>query len=143
MKSQRKRADPKAKRMRQRQQRTSDGVTFEDARTIALSFPGVQDGTSYGTPALKVRGKLLARQHQSMDCLVLRADFIDREILIQSAPNVFFITDHYRDYPWVLMRFSAMEAGQLPEIIERAWRLVAPKALVKGFDAASADSDRA
>jgi hypothetical protein len=113
----------------------STGVTFEQVRTVALTFPGVEDGTSYGTPALKVRGKLLARVHQSIDCLVLRADFLDRQILMQSAPGVFFITDHYRDYPWVLMRFSAVEARELPQLIERAWRLVAPQRLVKNYDA--------
>jgi len=60
------------------------GVTFEHVRRIALTFPGVEDGTSYGTPTLKVRGKLLARRHQSIDCLVLRSDFLRRHILIQS-----------------------------------------------------------
>lgn len=112
------------------------GVTFEQVRRVALALPGVEAGTSYGTPALKVRGKLLARVHQSIDCLVLRADFLDRQILMQSAPAVFFITDHYRDYPWVLMRFATVEAGELPELIERAWRLVAPRTLVRKHDAA-------
>jgi hypothetical protein len=90
---------------------------------------------SYGIPALKVRGKLLARMHQTIDCLVLRVDFLDRQILMQSAPSAFFITDHYRDYPWVLMRLSAVEVGELPDLIERAWQLVAPKTLVKNYDA--------
>ncbi len=95
----------------------------------------MEDGTSYGTPALKVRGKLLARLHQSIDCLVLRTDLLDRQILMQSAPNAFFITDHYRDYPWVLVRFSAVETSALPDLIQRAWRLVAPKSMVTKYDA--------
>ena len=110
-------------------------TTFDNVREAAHALPGVEDGTSYGTPALKVRGKLLARLHQSMDCLVLRADFLDRQILMQSAPDTFFITDHYRDYPWVLVRFSAVSKKELPDLIERAWRLVAPKALVTKYDA--------
>jgi hypothetical protein len=131
----RKRVASSRKRPPPRSGRTSTGVTFEQVRTIALAFPGVEDGTSYGTRALKVRGKLLARVHQSIDCLVLRADFLDRQILMQSAPGIFFITDHYRDYPWVLMRFSAVGARDLPDVIERAWRLVAPKTLVQNYDA--------
>jgi hypothetical protein len=79
---------------------------------VGRAFPGIEDSTSYGTPALKVRGKLLARVHQ----------------------NVFFITDHYRDYPWILVRFSAVDPGALPDLIERAWRLVAPKALTAKYD---------
>jgi hypothetical protein len=135
VKRQRKRAAPSPKRSLRRHRAVSAGVTFEQVRTIAFTFPGVEDGTSYGTPALKVRGKLLARLHQSIDCLVLRADFLDRQILMQSAPGAFFITDHYRDYPWVLVRFSAVEKRELPSLIERAWRLVAPNTLVKNYDA--------
>src|ERR1700722_1022286 len=109
-------------------------VTFEHVRAAARELPGVEDSTSYGTPALKVRGKLLARLHQSGECLVLRTDLLDREILLQSDSHVFYITDHYRDHPWVLVRFSAVDAGALPDLIERAWRLVAPKTLVAKYD---------
>jgi hypothetical protein len=108
-------------------------TTFDDVREIALELPGVKEGTSYGTPALKVGGKLIARVHQSMDCLVLRSDFLGREILMQSAPDAFFITDHYRDYPWILVRFATVEKRALPDLIERAWRLVASKSLTKKY----------
>jgi hypothetical protein len=116
------------------------GVTFEQVRLAAQAFPGVEDSTSYGTPALKVRGKLLARLHQSGECFVLRAELLDREILLQSDPNVFYVTDHYRDYPWVLVRFSAVDGRVLPDLIERAWRLVAPQSLVAKYDAMNTDS---
>jgi hypothetical protein len=92
------------------------------------------DGTSYGTPAIKVGGKLIARLHQSMDCAVLRCDLLGREILMQSAPDAFFITDHYRDYPWILLRLSVVEKSALADLIERAWRLVASKTLQKKHD---------
>ena len=66
---------------------------------------------------------------------MLRADLLDREILLQSDPRVFFITDHYRGYPWILVRLASVDPGALPELIERAWRLVAPKSLVSRRDA--------
>ena len=97
-------------------------------------LPGVADSTSYGTPAVKVRGKLLARLHQDGECVVLRADLLDREIMLQADPEVFFITAHYRDYPWILLRLAALDAAALPDLLERAWRLVAPKSLVDRFD---------
>ncbi|HSZ07937.1 MAG TPA: MmcQ/YjbR family DNA-binding protein [Steroidobacteraceae bacterium] len=113
---------------------TTAPTNFDDVREIAHALPGVVDGTSYGTPALKVGGKLIARVHQNMDCLVLRTDLLGREILMQSAPDAFFITDHYRDYPWILVRFGVVEKRALPDLIERAWRLVASKTLVKKYD---------
>jgi hypothetical protein len=112
-------------------------VTFEQVRLVAQAFPGIEDSTSYGTPAIKVRGKLLARVHQSGECFVLRTDLLDREILLQSDPNVFFITDHYRGYPWILVRFSAVDPSVLPDLIERAWRLVAPRTLTEKYDSGS------
>jgi hypothetical protein len=42
-------------------------VTFDDVRRISLAGPGVEDGTSYGTPALKVRKKLLVRLKEDGD----------------------------------------------------------------------------
>jgi hypothetical protein len=114
-----------------------DTVTFAQVRLAAQAFPGIEDSTSYGTPAIKVRGKLLARLHQSGDCFVLRTDLLDREILLQSDTSVFFITDHYRDYPWILVRFSAVDPSVLPDLIERAWRLVAPRTLTAKYDSAN------
>lgn len=109
-------------------------VTFDDVRTAAHALPGVENGSSYGTPALKVRGKLFARLHQDGDCFVLRANALDRQILMQIDPEAFYITDHYRTYPWVLVRFSAIGRRALPELLERAWRSVAPKSLLARHD---------
>lgn len=109
-------------------------TSFDDMRDAARALPGVVDATSYGTAALKAGGKLIARLHQSMDCVVLRCDFLDREILMQSAPDAFFVTDHYRDYPWILVRLGAVEKSALPDLVERAWRLVASKTSLKNYD---------
>lgn len=109
-------------------------VTFDVVRDIARTLPGIEEGSSYGTPALKVRGKLLARLHQHEDALVLRMNFLDRHILLQADPEAFFITDHYQDYPWILVRFSAIRREALPELLARAWRLVAPRKLLQQYD---------
>ena len=109
-------------------------VSFAHVLQAARDLPGIEESTSYGTAALKVRGKLLARLHQDGECFVLRTQFLDREILMQADPKVFYITDHYRDYPWVLVRFTTVDTSSLPELIGRAWRLVAPKSMIKTYD---------
>ena len=111
-------------------------TTFEDVREIALTLPGVEEGTSYGTRALKVSGKLFARLHQNLDCLVLRTNLLDREILMQSAPEIFFVTEHYRNYPWILVRLAVVEKREFVDLIERAWRLAATNSIVKKYDGA-------
>jgi hypothetical protein len=97
---------------------------------IALQLPGAEESTSYGTPAVKVAGKLLSRwRSEAEGALALRCGFLDRQILLQADPEVFFLTDHYRDYPMVLVRLDRIGPRALADAVERGWRLVAPKRL--------------
>jgi len=102
-------------------------VTFETAREIALRLPGVEEATSYGTPAFRVGKKLLARLHQDGESLVVRADFDARETLVRANPKSFFVTDHYRAYPWVLVRLAAISRKDLAAVLDEAWRQCAPR----------------
>src|ERR1700676_1664704 len=82
-------------------------MTFDDVRKFALLWAEVEDGTSYGTPALKVRKKLLARLREDGDSLVMPGVPQDeREMLVESQPKVFFFADHYSDKPIALIRLS-------------------------------------
>ena len=110
------------------------GVTFVDVTAAAVKLPDVEISKSYGTPALKVRDKLLARLKEDGETLVLRTDFIARQILTQADPDTFYITDHYRDYPLVLVRLTKLSHSALPDLLERAWRLVAPARLIAQHD---------
>jgi hypothetical protein len=89
---------------------------------LALALPGVAASTSYGTPAFKVRGKLLARLHQDSEALVVRVDPLHREVLMESTPNVFFVTDHYVGYPWVLVRLATVHRDQLAAVLRESWQ---------------------
>ena len=102
---------------------------------IALKFPGVEEGRSYGTPALKVKGKFLARlRTEAEGGLAIHCDFAEREMLIQAEPGVFFITDHYKDSPMVLIDLKKVRWDAMPYLIEQAWRTVASPKLLKEFD---------
>ena len=112
-------------------------MTWDDALKIALGLPGVEGGTSYGTPALKVAGKLLTRLRTEDDSLVLLdVGFDEREMLMEVDPATFHITPHYKDYPAVLARIDSLDPGSLANFLERRWRRLAPKRVVKAYDAA-------
>ena len=111
------------------------GVSFDQARAMALALPGVEEGPCYGTPGFRVRGKLIARLKEDGETLVLRVGFDEREMLMEAAPETFFITDHYRAYPAVLARLATVEPGTLRRLLEQHWRTVAPKKLVAGYEA--------
>lgn len=89
-------------------------------RKVALSFPGVEEGTSYGTPAFKLEKKLLVRLHQDGRSLVLKVGDATRDHLLQADPRTFFITDHYRGYPFVLAHLDKLSTADLAKLIERA-----------------------
>ena len=111
-------------------------MTFDDVRKMALVWPEVEDGTSYGTPALKVRKKMLARLKEDGDSLVMLGVPIDeREMLVESQPKVFYFTDHYRDYPMVLVRLSKAKRASVEPLLRRHWRTLASKKAVKEYDA--------
>lgn len=104
-------------------------VTYDLIRELALRLPGVEEGTSYGTRALRVKGKFLARLKEDGESVVFRVGFDERDLLMQTKPEVFYITDHYLGYPAVLLRMSAASKKEAADIIEMSWQFVAPKRL--------------
>jgi hypothetical protein len=125
-------------RARERRQPLPAAVTkgYDRYLKIALALPAAEASTSYGTPAIKIRGKLLSRwRTEAEGALAIRCDFLDRQILLQTQPEVFFLTDHYLDYPMILVRLDKASRDVLTDVAERGWRLVAPAALVKARDA--------
>ncbi len=113
----------------------SVSAAYERYLRIALKLPGTEVSVSYGTPSVKVGGKVLSRLRTDAEgALAIRCDFIDREMLLQADSDVFFITDHYRDYPMILVRLDKIRADALLDLVERAWRLQAPKKLIDQLD---------
>ena len=118
------------------QTQTAPCAEYKRVCEIARKLPGVEDSSSYGTPALKVKGRFLCRlRSEAEGALAIRCDFLDREMLLRADPGVFFVTDHYRNYPMVLVHLDRVRLGALPDLIERAWRMVAPPRLVAEHDA--------
>jgi len=100
-------------------------VTFKTVRQIALSLDNVEETTSYGTPAFKVNGALLARLHQDNESLVVRVDFEQRAELMAADPDTYYITDHYLNYQWILVRMSRVHSDALQDLLRGAWRSAA------------------
>lgn len=109
--------------------------SWEDVVEIGSRFPGVEPGTSWGTAALKVKGKFMCRMRTNPDALVMRViDMGEREALLQGNPETFFTTAHYDGYPAVLIHLDRVDRIELAELIEDAWRLHATKRLVEEFE---------
>ena len=105
-------------------------MNVETVRQLLLALPGVEEAPCYGTPGFRVAKKLIARLWEDGETLVLRVDPYERASLLAAHPNTLFLTDHYRNYPFLLVRLSAIQPDHLQELAEQAWRLVAPKRLL-------------
>ena len=103
-------------------------IDFDTVRRIGLELPGVEDGTAYGFPALKVGGKLMAcvpaNRSAEPGSIVVRVGFDDRAGLLAEAPDVYYLTDHYVGYNAVLVRLARMNRGVLRDLLGMAYKFV-------------------
>lgn len=99
-------------------------VDFDIVRQIALALPGVEDSTTSRGPSLKVGGRLLACPaiHKSAEpgSLVVKIGFDERAKLIATDPDVYYVTDHYVNYPTVLVRMSRIHRDSLRDLLRMA-----------------------
>jgi hypothetical protein len=106
-------------------------MTFNDVVKLAADLPRVERGTAYGSPALKVDGKMFAcvPTHRAAEpnSLAVRIDFGDREELIANDPGTFYLKDHYVDYACVLVRLKKIHRDALKDLLHMSWRFMSAK----------------
>ena len=110
-------------------------MTWDEVRAVAREWPDVEDGSYHGYPALRVNGKFLTRlgdDHASLEFKAVNRD--ERDMLIESAPALFFMPENFHGRG-VFARLSKLNERTLRALLEKHWRNVAPKALVKAYDA--------
>jgi hypothetical protein len=110
-------------------------MTWAELCKLARALPEVTEDSWYRTPALKVRGKGFVRLKEDGATVVFIIDSLDeRDALLETRPAIYFITDHYKGYPAVLARLSALRKPEAMARLERAWQCKAPAALVRSPD---------
>jgi arsenate reductase (glutaredoxin) len=109
--------------------------SWDDAVRIGRTFPEVELSTQYGNPALKVRKRTFARLRDAGETISVRCDMGEREALLRSEPDVFHITDHYAEWPYVIVTLAAIPETELREVLAESWLLAAPKRLAAQHEA--------
>jgi len=111
------------------------GVTPAQLKKIALSFPEAQEKSSYGKPAFAVAKKFFTRWRAEDNSIVLVVDGMDsRDMMLELDPRTYHITDHYKDYPTVLVRLERVTPEEVRVMLEHRWRKIAPKKCLKALD---------
>ena len=111
-------------------------MIFDEVRQIALSFPNVEEYLLFGTPAFRIKKHLLACPAKvDADTLMLKVpDKSEREFLLSTQPEIYYLTPHYEGYDCLLLRLQKMDEGEFHDLFEQAWRTYAPKRLVAAYD---------
>ena len=110
---------------------------IERAARLAAHLPGIETSSWYGTPALKVAGKGVARLREPGVLMVLCPLGL-KETLIEAEPDLYFETPHYAGWPAMLVRLDAIDDERLQDRLECAWRQKAPRKLADAWEAAAA-----
>jgi hypothetical protein len=109
---------------------------WSDVVAAGRALPEAEESTWYRTPSLRVGRKSFCRMKEDGETLVVRViDLEDKEALLRGDPDVFFTTPHYDGHAYVLVRLDRVDLLRLGELLEDAWRIVAPARLVSALDA--------
>jgi hypothetical protein len=109
---------------------------WKTVRELALALPEVEaEESSDGRPRFRVQGKAFAWMARERDGggLAVRVDRDEKELILESNPDVYFSSPHYRGYPGVQIRVEGIEREELAERLEDAWLVQAPKRLAAQF----------
>ena len=98
----------------------------------AKELPEIEETTSYGRPALKVRGKFVAAMRSNPDALVVRCDLEEKPFLLEARPDILFETPHYQGWGYMLVKPEA-SLDDMREFLTDSWLLAAPKKLAAEF----------
>src|SRR5690349_6355106 len=93
-------------------------LTRTEARKIALAVEGATEGPYFGKPAVFVAEKFLTRVHTQEEAVVLNIGSMEmRDVMLEAEPKLFYITDHYRSFPYLLARLSKLDKATLKELL--------------------------
>ncbi|HUO66955.1 MAG TPA: MmcQ/YjbR family DNA-binding protein [Gammaproteobacteria bacterium] len=99
-------------------------LDFDTVREIALALPGVEQSTTSRGTSFKVAGRMLACPaiHKSAEpgSLVVVVNAQERERLLTTEPDTYYLTPHYVGYPSILVRLSRVSADSLRDLLSSA-----------------------
>jgi hypothetical protein len=98
-----------------------------EARKIMLAIPGTDERLWFNQPSVFIHDRFLSKTHHKEDAVTLQVGSMEmRDMMLEAEPKLFYITDHYRKFPFVLIRLKALTAKTLKEILTgRAIQLAA------------------
>jgi hypothetical protein len=93
-------------------------ISRSEGRKIALAIPGTTEVLWFRKPAVFLHGQFLTKVHDKEDAMTLRVSSMEmRDMMLEAEPKLFYITDHYRNFPFILVRLTALTPRILKKIL--------------------------
>src|ERR1700709_2210100 len=93
-------------------------ISRKEGWKIALSVPGSEEVLWFNKPAVFLHDQFLTKVHDKEEAMTLRVSSMEmRDMMLEAEPELFYITDHYRNFPFVLVRLSALTPKTLKEML--------------------------
>ena len=94
---------------------------WNEVAAFALTLPGTELSSSYGKPAVRVRGKAFVYPGREPGSFAVATPLEEKDLLMETDPDTFWESPHYRGWPAVLIRHDSKEMERAQLVIERAW----------------------
>jgi hypothetical protein len=103
-------------------------------RRLALELPEAEERETWGTPTFRVRNKIFAMFAEGGSEVWVKSSHDEQRALIAMDPATFFHPAYVGPSGWVGVRYRTADRDEFRELLIEAWRMTAPKRLVKAFD---------
>lgn len=118
----------------------ADDDALDRLRAICIAYPEVEETGGVGSPSFKVRAKIFAMRHPHEErwSVWFKAEAGAQHALTTSEPSVYFAPPYVGQHGWIgVWLDTATDWDFLAHLIERSYRMTAPKRLVARLSEAS------
>ncbi len=94
-------------------------LTRAEAWKIALELPGAEERPWFNRPCAFIHDRFLSRVHDVEDAVVLQVASMEmRDMMLEAETELFYITNHYRNFPFLLARLSGLTRTSYRQMLE-------------------------
>ena len=115
--------------------KTVDPGYIARVRRICFALPEVEEKEAWSSPTFRVKGKMFAMYFYNHHgdgriALWLKAPPGVQEMLVEAAPDKFFIPPYQGPFGWIGVHLDRCEDDEIASHVREAYRMVAPKKLL-------------
>jgi hypothetical protein len=106
----------------------------DELREIALALPEAEERETWGSATFRVRDKIFVIMSDDGTSASVKATRDEQKALIAEDPETFSYPAYVGQHGWIGVDVERVGAEHLRELLTEAWRMTAPKRVVKVFD---------